>query len=53
MGRYQEEMVKAGILLAGEGLRPTSLVAPFPAGTRLEIRQVFEDDDFAPSDPTV
>jgi hypothetical protein len=24
MGKYQEEMVKAGVLLAGEGLRPTS-----------------------------
>jgi len=98
MGKYQEEMVKAGVLLAGEGLRPTSLGArvkfggggkrpqvidgpfteskeliagfsiiqvrskaeaikwasraPFPEGTQLEIRQVFEDDDFAPSDPT-
>jgi hypothetical protein len=97
MGKYQEEMVKAGVLLAGEGLRPTSLGArvkfgggkrpqvidgpfteskelvagfsliqvrskaeaiewasraPFPAGTQLEIRQVFEDDDFAASDPT-
>ena len=98
MGKDQEEMVKAGVLLAGEGLRPTSLGArvkfggggkrpqvidgpfteskeliagfsiiqvrskaeaiewasraPFPEGTQLEIRQVFEDDDFAPSDPT-
>jgi hypothetical protein len=26
--------------------------APFAEGTQLEIRQVFEDDDFAPSDPT-
>lgn len=98
MGRYQEEMVRAGVLMAGEGLRPTALGArvkfvgggerpqvvdgpfteskeliagysilqvrskaeaiewaaraPFPAGTRLEIRQLFEDDDFAASDPT-
>jgi hypothetical protein len=98
MGKYQEEMVKAGVLLAGEGLRPTALGArvkfvgggkrpqvidgpftetkeliagfsiiqvrskaeaiewasraPCPEGTQLEIRQVFEDDDFAPSDPT-
>ncbi len=98
MGKYQEELVKAGVLLAGEGLRPTSLGArltyvgggkrpkvidgpfaeskeviagfsiiqvrskaeaiewasraPFPEGTQLEIRQVFEDDDFAASDPT-
>ena len=98
MGKYQEEMVKAGVLMAGEGLRPTALGArlkfvgggkrpqvidgpfaeskeviagfsiiqvgskaeaiewasraPFPEGTQLEIRQVFEDDDFAASDPT-
>jgi hypothetical protein len=26
--------------------------APFSEGTQLEIRQVFEDDDFAASDPT-
>jgi hypothetical protein len=98
MGKYQEEMVKAGVLLAGEGLRPTALGArvkyvgggkppqvidgpfsetkeliagfsilqvrskaeaiewasraPFSEGTQLEIRQVFEDDDFAASDPT-
>jgi hypothetical protein len=98
MGRYQEELVKAGVLLAGEGLRPTALGArvkflgggkrpqvidgpfteskeviggfsiiqvrsreeaiewatraPAPAGSQLEIRQIFEDDDFAASDPT-
>lgn len=98
MGRYQEEMVQAGVLMAGEGLRPTALGArvkfvgggrppqvidgpfaeskeviagfsilqvrskaeaiewasraPFPAGAQLEIRQLFEDDDFAASDPT-
>jgi hypothetical protein len=98
MGKYQEEMVKAGVLLAGEGLRPTALGArvryggggkrpqvidgpfsetkeviagfsiiqvrskaeaiewasraPFREGTQLEIRQIFEDDDFAASDPT-
>jgi hypothetical protein len=98
MGKYQEEMVKAGVLLAGEGLRPTALGArvkyvgggkrpqvidgpfteskelvagfsiiqvrskaeaiewaaraPFPEGAQVEIRQLFEDDDFAASDPT-
>ena len=26
--------------------------APFDGGTEVEIRQVFESDDFAPSDPT-
>jgi type III secretory pathway lipoprotein EscJ len=26
--------------------------APFGGGTEIEIRQVFETDDFAPSDPT-
>jgi hypothetical protein len=28
------------------------LRAPFPEGVQLEIRQIFEDGDFAPSDPT-
>ena len=96
MGKFNEEMVKAGVLLAGEGLHATSkgarikfsggkttvidgpfteskeLIAgfwliqvkskeeaiawmkraPFGDGVVLEIRQVFEADDFAPSDPT-
>ncbi|MEW5927459.1 MAG: YciI family protein [Gemmatimonadota bacterium] len=99
MGRYNEELVKAGVMLAGEGLHPSSkgkrvrlsgdrrtvidgpfaetkeLVAgfwlwqvrsmeeavewvkrmpnPMP-GTEpeVEIRPVFETEDFAPSDPT-
>jgi hypothetical protein len=95
MGKYNEELVKAGVMLAGEGLQPSSkgarvrfsggkrtvidgpfteskeLVAgfwlwqvkskeeaiewlkraPFE-GTEVEIRQVFETADFAPSDPT-
>ena len=95
MGRFNEELVKAGVLLAGEGLHPSSrgarvrfsgsdrtvidgpfaetkeLVAgfwliqvksrdeaiewikrvPFDSG-EIEIRQVFETEDFAPSDPT-
>lgn len=90
MGRFNEEMVKAGVMLAGDGLQPTSkgarirfssgkptvtdgpfteakeLIAgfwiiqvkskeeaiewmkraPFDAGVELEIRQVFEADDF-------
>ena len=96
MGRFNEEMVKAGVMLAGEGLHPTSrgariafsggkstvidgpfteskeLIAgywliqakskdeaiawmqraPFGEGVVLEIRQVFDPEDFAPSDPT-
>ena len=95
MGKFNEELVKAGVMLAAEGLRPTSMGArirfsgdkrvvtdgPFPqtkeliAGfwlwqvkskqeaiewlrrapfdqTEVEIRQVFEAADFAPSDPT-
>jgi hypothetical protein len=98
MGKYGEEMVKAGVVLDGVGLRPSSLGArvkfvgggerphvtdgpfteskeliagfsiiqvgskaeaiewasrgPFPPGTELEIRQIFEDEDFAASDPT-
>jgi hypothetical protein len=90
MGKYNEELVKAGVMLAGEGLHPTSrgkrvrfsgpaptvvdgpfaetkeLVAgywifnvksideavewvkraPFDAGNELEIRQIFEAEDF-------
>jgi hypothetical protein len=96
MGKFNEEMVKAGVMLAGEGLHATSkgarlkfssgkttvidgpfteskeLIAgfwliqvkskeeaiawmkraPFGDGVVLEIRQVFETEDFAPSDPT-
>lgn len=95
MGKYNEELVKAGVLLAGEGLHPSSkgarvrfsgtdrtvIEGPFPetkalvAGfwllevksreeaiewvkripfggsdgeTEVEIRQVFEADDFGP-----
>lgn len=90
MGKYNEELVKAGVMLAGEGLRPSSkgarvrfsegkrtvidgpftetkeLVAgywlwqvrsmeeavewlkraPFDGGAEVEIRQVFEAEDF-------
>jgi hypothetical protein len=90
MGNYNEELVKAGVMLAGEGLHPTSkgvrvkfdgkrrtvidgpfaetkeLIAgfwlwqvrskeeaiewlkraPFDGGTEVELRQVFEADDF-------
>ena len=99
MGRYNEELVKAGVMLAGEGLQPSSkgarvrfsgdkrtvidgpftetkeLLAGFwliqvkskeeaiewvkrvPSSTmdgefEIEIRQVFETEDFAESDPT-
>jgi hypothetical protein len=99
MGAFNEELVKAGVLLAGEGLRPSSkgirvkfegskrtvidgpfgrpqdLVAgfwiwkvdsmhealrwvqrcpdPFPGEEGIvEIRQFFEPEDFAPSDPS-
>ena len=92
MNAYNEELVKAGVMLAGEGLHPTSkgarvrfegsertvidgpfteskeLVAgfwlwqvrskdeaiewlkraPFDGGTEIEIRQVYEADDFGP-----
>jgi hypothetical protein len=90
MGKYNEELVKAGLMLAGEGLHPSSkgkrvkfsgekrtvidgpfteakeLIAgfwlwqvksmeeavewlkraPFDGGTEVEIRQVFEAEDF-------
>jgi hypothetical protein len=95
MGKFNEELVRAGVMLAGEGLHASAkgarihfdgakravtdgpfteakeLVAgfwlwqvrskeeaiewakriPFREGD-VEIRQVFEADDFAPSDPT-
>ena len=90
MGKYNEELVKAGVMLAGEGLHPTSkgkrvkfsggkhtvtdgpftetkeLIAgfwlwqvrsmeeavewlkraPFDGGTEIELRLIFEADDF-------
>ena len=96
MGRFNQEMVQAGVMLAGEGLQASSkgarlrfdsgnvnvtdgpfteskeLIAgfwminvkskqeaidwmkraPFGGGTTIEIRQVFEMEDFAPADPT-
>jgi len=95
MGKYNEELVKAGVMLAGEGLHPSSKGArvrfggrtttvidgPFPetkelvAGfwiwqckskqeaiewlkrapfqdTEVEIRQIYETEEFAASDPT-
>jgi hypothetical protein len=98
MGKFNEELVKAGVMLAGEGLHPSSkgvrvrfsgenrtvtdgpfaetkeLLAgfwlwrvksmeeaiewvkrcpcPMPGESELEIRRVFEPEDFAASDPT-
>src|SRR6266542_1938834 len=96
MGKFNEQLSKAGVMLAGEGLQPSSkgvrvrfdgskrtvidgpfaetkeLIAgfwlwqvkskeeaiewlkraPFDGGTEVEIRQVFEAADFAPSDPS-
>jgi len=58
MGKYNEELVKAGILLAGEGLHPSSKGVrvrfpgskrcpnPMPGESEIELRQVFEADDF-------
>lgn len=95
MGNFNEELVKAGVMLAGEGLHPTSegvrirfsggkktvIDGPFPETKELiagfwlwqvkskaeaiewlkrapfdeaevEVRQVFETEEFAASDPT-
>ena len=99
MGKYNEQLVKAGIMLAGEGLHPSSkgkrvrfsgakrtvIDGPFTEAKELiagfwiwqvksmdeavewvkrmpsdpnmpdevvEIRQVFDTEDFAPSDPS-
>ena len=95
MGKFNEELVKAGVMLAGEGLQPSSkgarvkfdrgkktvtdgpfaeskeLVAgfwlwqcknldeaiewlkraPFDGGTEVEIRQIFEAEDFGENLP--
>jgi hypothetical protein len=94
MGKFNEELVKAGVMLAGEGLKPSSqgkrvhfsgtkrtvidgpftetkeLIAgfwlwqvrsmeeaiewvkrcpnPFPGESEIEIRQVYETEDFGP-----
>ncbi len=95
MGKYNEELVKAGVMLAGEGLhaskkgarvrfdgnKRTVIDGPFTESKELiagfwlwqvkskeeaiewlkrapfqegevELRQVFESEEFAPSDPT-
>src|SRR5438477_12743536 len=96
MGKFNEELAKAGVMLAGEGLHPSSKGkrvrfsgdkrtvidgpfaetkellagfwlwkvksmdeavqwlkrAPFDGGPEVEIRQLFELEDFAPS-PTI
>ncbi|MFL5455984.1 MAG: YciI family protein [Myxococcales bacterium] len=96
MGKFNEQLAKAGVMLAGEGLHAskdgvrvkfsgkTRMVtdgpfaetkelvagfwiwrcksleeavdwlkrAPFDGGTEVEIRQIFETDEFAASDPT-
>jgi hypothetical protein len=93
MGKFNEELVKAGVMLAGEGLHPSSkgkrvrfsggkrtvidgpfaetkeLIAgfwlwqvksmdeaiewlkraPFDGGTEIELRPVFEPEDFGPA----
>jgi hypothetical protein len=97
MGNYNEELVKAGVMLAGEGLQPSAkgarvrfsgkkrtviegpfpetdqLVAgfwlwqtkskqdaidwlkraPFDEDTEIELRQVFETEDFTDASPEV
>jgi hypothetical protein len=96
MGKFNDDLVQAGVMVAGEGLQPTSkgallrfhngkakviegpfsetnnLIAgfwiieckskeeaigwmkkaPFDDGVTLQIRQIFEAEDFAPADPT-
>jgi hypothetical protein len=98
MGKFNEELVAAGVMLAGEGLHPSAkgvrvrftgsdrvvttgpftetneLVAgfwlwkvgsmeeavdwlrrcpkPMPDDSEIEIRRVYEPEDFAPADPT-
>ena len=59
MDKFNEDLVKAGVMLAGEGLQHISKGkhitytadkwlkrSPFGPGAELEIRQVFEAEDF-------
>src|SRR5215470_10676973 len=48
MTAYNEALVKAGVMLAGEGLHPTSKVkkATFAGGVEIQIRPIFEAEDF-------
>ena len=48
MGKYNEELVKAGVMLAAEGLHPSSkgVRVRFDGGTEVELRQVFEVEEF-------
>jgi len=69
MGKYHEELHKAGVLLDGSGLQPSSkgwrvkysgnkrtiVDGPFAEAKELiagytEVRQLFELEDFGPSD---
>jgi hypothetical protein len=66
MGQFNEELVKAGVMQAGEGLRPSSagkrvrfvngerkvVDGPFQNTRELELRPIFETEDFAAQDPT-
>ena len=63
MGKYNEELAKAGVLMAAEGLQPSSKGvrvklnskdeaidwlkrAPFDDGAEIELRPIFEMEDF-------
>ena len=60
MAKFNEQLVKAGVMLAGDGLHPTSrgkrvrfsggertvIDGPFDGGEELEVRPVFEAEDF-------
>ncbi|MEZ5935408.1 MAG: YciI family protein [Alphaproteobacteria bacterium] len=63
MGKYNQELTRAGVMLAGEGLKPSSegvRVAfawarrcsnPMPGPSELEIRPLFEAADFGDALP--
>ena len=57
MGKYNEELVNAGVMLAGQGLQSSAKGARVKRWPQLdgdgeveiEIRQLFELEDFGPS----
>ena len=52
MGKFNEELVKAGIMLAGEGLHPTSRgVRVHFAGSKRSVRQSLTQDSIILTTP--
>ena len=53
MGKFNEQLIKDGVMLAGDGLQPSSkgVRLRFDGGQILEIRQIYELEDFGDNYP--